>query len=128
VSESSVIGSLIVWVPAAAIEVARDGAPHLNGSVWAGALYLAIGGTILPYAGWFAALRHVDAASAGVTLFLQPLAGTLLAVLILAERPSWATLAGGLCIASGVWLASRAHGSTPMADVIESGAVVAGGA
>jgi len=113
VSESSVIGSLVVWIPAAAIEVARDGA-----------LYLAIGGTILPYTGWFAALRHVDAASAGVTLFLQPLAGTLLAVLILRERPSWATLAGGLCIVGGVWLTSRAHGVADVTDAIERAAAV----
>jgi len=102
VSESSVIGSLVVWIPAAAIEVARDGA-----------LYLAIGGTILPYTGWFAALRHVDAASAGVTLFLQPLAGTLLAVLILRERPSWATLAGGYVSSAACGWPAAPKGSRP---------------
>jgi len=123
---SSVIGSLVVWIPAAAVEVARDGAPHLGGGAWAGALYLTIGGTILPYAGWFAALRHVDAASASVTLFLQPLAGTLLAVLILGDRPSWATLAGGLCIVGGVWLTSRAHGGATVSDAIERAAAVGG--
>jgi len=122
---SSVIGSLVVWIPAAAVEVTRDGAPHLGGGAWAGVLYLAIGGTILPYAGWFAALRYVDAASASVTLFLQPLAGTLLAVLILGERPSWATLAGGLCIVGGVWL-GHAHGSATVVDAIERAAVTSG--
>lgn len=117
---SSVIGSLAVWLPAASINIAHSGLPHLDAAAWAGVLYLATGGTVLPYIGWLAALRYVGAANAGVTLFLQPLAGAVLAIVVLGERPSWTALAGGLCIVGGVWLAGRAQSEAAEPAALEA--------
>ncbi len=120
ITAGSVIGSLVVWAPATAVDALRTGLPHMDGGAWAGTLYLALAGTVAAYAGWFAALRYADATTASVTLFLQPLVGTALAILLLGERPSWSTLAGGVCIMGGVWLASRAPSSVAAAARVEA--------
>jgi drug/metabolite transporter (DMT)-like permease len=103
----SVLGSLVVWIPAAAINVAVAGLPHMTSTTWIGVLYMAIPSTVIGYLVWMVALRYVTATAAAATLYLQPLAGTALAVVILSERPTWGTLAGGFCIIGGVWLAGR---------------------
>jgi drug/metabolite transporter (DMT)-like permease len=107
VTSGCVIGSLAVWVPAAIVNVVVAGTPRMDLVAWLAVLYLAIGGTTLAYVGWFAALRFVDASAAAPTLFLQPFLGTVLAVLLLRERLSWASIAGGLCIVGGIWMVSR---------------------
>jgi drug/metabolite transporter (DMT)-like permease len=103
----SVLGSLVVWIPAAAINVAAAGLPHMTPMTWIGVLYMAIPSTVIGYLVWMVALRYVTATAAAATLYIQPLAGTALAVVILSERPTWGTLAGGFCIVGGVWLAGR---------------------
>jgi drug/metabolite transporter (DMT)-like permease len=102
-----VITSLVVWLPAAGINVAASGLPHMSLRTWAGVLYLAIAGTTLAYVGWISALRYVNAVSAAPTLFLQPLLGTTLAVLLLGERVTWPTVVGGVLIITGIWVVSR---------------------
>ncbi|WP_350636509.1 EamA family transporter, partial [Pseudoalteromonas sp. GW168-MNA-CIBAN-0100] len=47
-----------------------------------------------------ASLKHLSAATAGLIACLQPLYGTLLAIIILHERPSIATFIGGALIVS----------------------------
>lgn len=102
-----VIASLVVWLPAAGVNAAVWGLPHMPLRAWAGVLYLAIAGTTLAYMGWISALRYVDAVSAAPTLFLQPLLGTALAVLLLGERVTWPTVLGGVLIIIGIWVVSR---------------------
>jgi drug/metabolite transporter (DMT)-like permease len=106
VTGACVIGSLAVWLPAAAANVALAGLPALTLGAWLGVLYLAVAGTVLAYLGWIVALRHVEATLAAPTLFLQPLAGTLLAVVLLHDRVVPATLLGGALIIAGIWMVS----------------------
>ncbi|MGH2390462.1 MAG: DMT family transporter [Chloroflexota bacterium] len=117
ITASSILGSLVVWIPATAINVAVAGLPHMTTTAWLGVLYMAIPSTVVGYLVWMVVLRYVTAADAAVTLYLQPLAGTALAVVILSERPTWGTLAGGLCIIGGVWLAGRHPGPAVAAAV-----------
>ncbi len=121
VTGACVIGSLVVWLPAAAANVAVDGFPPVSLGASAGVLYLAVCGTFLAYLGWIVALRHVDATVAAPTLFLQPLVGTLLAVLLLGERFGPATGAGGVLIIAGIWIVStqpeKARGVVVAAEV-----------
>jgi drug/metabolite transporter (DMT)-like permease len=106
VTGACVIGSLAVWLPAAAVNLAVKGWPSVSLGSTIGVLYLAIGGTFLAYLGWIAALRYVKATVAAPTLFLQPLVGTLLAVLLLGERLGQATVVGGALIVAGIWIVS----------------------
>lgn len=107
ITAACVIGSLLIWLPAAAVNIAIAGPPRLDTHAWLGVLYLAVAGTTVAYLGWIAALRHVDASAAAPTLFLQPFAGSLLAVVLLGERLTISAVMGGLAIVAGIWLVSR---------------------
>jgi drug/metabolite transporter (DMT)-like permease len=107
VTAGCVVGSLTVWLPAASVNVAVAGMPHPTPSAWLGVMYLALGGTALAYLGWISALRYVRASAAAPTLFLQPLAGSVLAAAVLGERLAWASVAGGALIVAGIWIVSR---------------------
>lgn len=56
--------------------------------------------TATPHSLFAASLKHLSAATAGLIACLQPLYGTLLAIIILHERPSIATFIGGALIVS----------------------------
>jgi drug/metabolite transporter (DMT)-like permease len=122
---TGILGSLVFWLPAAAVNVAVAGPPHMTPAAWLGVLYMAIPGTVVAYIGWMVALGHVDGASAAPTLFIQPLIGTVLAVVLLGERPGWATLAGGILIIAGVWIAGRS-GSAAARDAAIAAEPLAG--
>lgn len=106
VTGACVVGSLAVWLPAAGVNIALSGLPPMSIGALVGVLYLAIAGTFLAYLGWIVALRSVDATVAAPTLFLQPLVGTFLAVLLLGERVGPATVIGGALIVAGIWIVS----------------------
>jgi drug/metabolite transporter (DMT)-like permease len=119
ITAACVIGSLVVWAPAAAVNAAVAGLPHLTGREWLEIAYLAILGTTVPYALWTAALRYVDAAAAAPTLFLQPLFGTIIAVLLLRDRLTWATVAGGFLIIAGIWIVSIRRSGAATSALLE---------
>ncbi len=107
ITAASIIGSLVFWLPAGAEEVLRLGWPHLSLAGWLGALYLAIATTVIGYFLWFQALTVVDASSAAPFLFIQPLLGAIIAILLLGDQLTWATLAGGALILTSVYIVSR---------------------
>jgi drug/metabolite transporter (DMT)-like permease len=114
----AIAGSLFVWVPAGAVEVARSGWPHLTWAALGAVLYLAALATVAGYWMWFRALSAVDASAAAPFLFIQPLLGAGLAVLVLHESLSWATLVGAALIALSLALVAcgTRHAADPAAD------------
>jgi drug/metabolite transporter (DMT)-like permease len=107
ITATSVIGSLVFWLPAGGEEVIRLGWPRLSLEGWLGVLYLALAVTVLGYFLWFQALSQVEASSAAPFLFIQPFLGALSAILLLGEQLTWATIAGGALILSSVYIVSR---------------------
>ncbi|HEX6121813.1 MAG TPA: DMT family transporter, partial [Ktedonobacterales bacterium] len=71
----TLMGGLLVWLPAGAVAVAHSGLPHLSGGEWLAVLYMALVATVAGYWLWFHALSMVDASAAAPTLFIQPLLG-----------------------------------------------------
>ncbi len=98
-TSATITGSLIFWLPAGAVNVIHSGWPELSLAGWLGVLYMAAIATALCYWLWFRGLRSIDGSAAAPTLFIQPLAGAALAVLLLHEQLTWATLSGGALIA-----------------------------
>lgn len=104
VTAAIVIGSLVAWWPAGLAALAVRGWPPLTWGVAAGGLYLGLVTTVIGYWAWFYGLQRVMPGAMAPLLFIQPLVGTALAVLIRSERPGVATLVGGGLVLAGVSL------------------------
>ncbi len=114
VTGATVVGSLVVWIPAGTVDIALHGL-HLTPLATGGIIYQALFVTVIGYIFWFGGLQVIAGTGAAATLFLQPLLGTLLAVVILGERLSPFTLIGGGCIIVSVWAISRlSRARTPL--------------
>ena len=79
-----------VTVPPSALSQSHLGLILLAGIVF----------TALPHALFASSLRHLSATTAGLISCLQPLYATLLAFMLLAEKPSIVTFIGGLLVVS----------------------------
>lgn len=107
VSFWSLPGGLLVALPLGAWELVNGASLSYNPGVVLGVLYIGIISTALAVYLWNTAFRLVDAGTASLTFFAQPLVGTLLGVVFLGEALSLPFLIGGLLIGFGLWLAAR---------------------
>jgi drug/metabolite transporter (DMT)-like permease len=85
----------IAWV--------MHGPPKLDLSpvAWSGILGLGVLGTLVATAAWQFGSAHVDSASAGVFINIEPLMGASVGVLLFGDHLTWALAAGGLMIIAG---------------------------
>ena len=88
---------LLFWTPAAVISMNERNwvLPRLDLQGLAALLYLVIVCSVIGYAVWFKTLRHAEASMASVTLFVQPLSGSLVGFLLLGEVFGLFSLVGG---------------------------------
>jgi len=101
-------GSLLIWLPLLAVEL-FTGAPGALSLVTAlGVLYLAVAVSVGAFLLWFVVLRVVGAGAAAASLFLQPLVGTALGMLLLQESLSARVLVGGSLVVAAFVLSSGA--------------------
>jgi drug/metabolite transporter (DMT)-like permease len=63
--------------------------------------------TVIAYLAWFQGLAKADASVAASTFFIQPLLGTLLAIVLLHDQLTFMTIVGGLLIIISVYIISR---------------------
>lgn len=94
----SVAGSLVVWIPAGAIAVIHSGMPTMTTSAWLAVGYMAAFATVGGYWMWLRGLSVIEASAAAPFLFIQPLLGAALGVILLGESLTWATIAGAILI------------------------------
>jgi drug/metabolite transporter (DMT)-like permease len=119
---ATLTGSLLVWIPAGAVAVARLGWPVITPVGWVAVLYMALFATVAGYWLWFRALSVVDASTAAPTLFIQPLLGAALGVWLLGDTVSWATWTGGaLILASLLLVVRRARAQPPPSGRLDVG-------
>jgi probable blue pigment (indigoidine) exporter len=76
-------------------------------TAWIGIGWMALMSTVLAYLAWFQGLAKVDGSAAASTLFVQPLLGTLLAIVLLGEQLTLTTVIGGILIVVSVYFISR---------------------
>jgi drug/metabolite transporter (DMT)-like permease len=107
VTAAAIVGSMVVWGPVAGWEVVHSGWPHLDLLSWLAVGWLAVMITVVPYLLWFHGLSKVPGSLAASALFVQPLLGTLLAIMLLHERLTLFTVVGGLLIILSVFVLSR---------------------
>ncbi|HEY3060450.1 MAG TPA: DMT family transporter [Chloroflexota bacterium] len=102
----SCLGGAIATTPLAVWEIAILGPPQPTPLGWALLAYLAILVTFVGFAIWFWGLRALPAARAGALIFLQPLSGLAMAVLLLGDRPTPTFAIGCVLVLVGVTLAA----------------------
>jgi drug/metabolite transporter (DMT)-like permease len=77
--------------------------------VWALAVYLIVGGSIMPYLLVVGALKHLPATSVGIIGMIEPVVAAAVAWFALDESLNPAQLAGGALLLAGVGLAETAR-------------------
>ena len=93
-----------------ALNLAWDGpkvaaeASHLTPFAWSLVLYLAVICTVIGYGLWFVILRETPMNITVMSIFIQPVAGLIIAILCLGEHPHWGQLWGSVAIISGLVL------------------------
>ena len=95
---ASLVAGLPVWLPVAAWDVALTGGPAYSAATLGAVAYFALGCTVFGYVVWVYALQYIDAGRVGLSVFLQPVIGTALAVAVLGEKLTWATVSGALLV------------------------------
>jgi drug/metabolite transporter (DMT)-like permease len=108
----TITGSLVVWLPAGAIAVVHAGWPHVTSLGLLAVLYMAVVATVIAYWLWFRGLSVIDGSAAAPLLCMQPLLGTAIAVWLLHDALTWATLVGGALILGSLLLVMRGSGTT----------------
>ncbi len=98
VAAASLAVALPMWIPIAAWDVAASGWPAVSTQGWLALAYLTLGCTVFGYIVWVYALRRIAAGGVGLTVFLQPVVGTLVAVGVLDEHLTGTTLAGAALV------------------------------
>jgi drug/metabolite transporter (DMT)-like permease len=85
-------------------------------SAWGATVYLGLACSVLGYIIWFRILREVPVNQVALSLFIQPIAGTILGATILNEMINGRMLVGALIIcASLIWWQVREMSAVPAA-------------
>src|SRR6266568_7077096 len=104
ITAASIVGSMLFWGPSAAWEILTTGWHPLGLAAWLGVLWMALMSTVVAYFAWFRGLASVDGSAAASALFVQPLLGTVLAIVLLNEQLTPMTVIGGMLIMLSVYL------------------------
>jgi len=100
-----------IVAPAAAIELQARSIGTLTPEVIAGILYVGIGSTAIAFYLWNKSFELLDAATASLFFFAQPLVGTLLSAIFLREALGRWFFAGAALIVAGVLLGMTGEAS-----------------
>jgi len=101
-----VIGTAML-LPLGALQQAYRDVPSWTPETWLAAGFLGICSTAIAFVLFLWAVHRFGPSLAAMVTFLTPIATLVLAFLILAERPAWVQLVGGVVIVIGVRVAAR---------------------
>jgi drug/metabolite transporter (DMT)-like permease len=104
VTSAAIVGSTLFWIPVAGFEVVTTGWPTIGWQAGLGIGWLALMSTAVAYLAWFQGLEKIEGTAAATSLFIQPLLGTLLAILLLGDQLLITTIIGGVLILLSNWL------------------------
>lgn len=107
ITAASIVISTLFWMPVAAWGILSVGWHPLGLMAWLSIGWMALMSTAIAYLAWFQGLAKVDGSAAASTLFIQPLLGTVLAIVLLHDQLTPMTIIGGILIIASVYLISR---------------------
>jgi drug/metabolite transporter (DMT)-like permease len=94
--------------------------------VWAGVAWVVVLGTLVPYALYLAALRHVPPTTAGIVGMSEPVAGAAVAWVWLGQALSAVQITGGAIVLAGVALAQQVASARVTAEPASAEVSVSG--
>jgi drug/metabolite transporter (DMT)-like permease len=106
ITATAIVGSVVFWLPVGTWSILTSGWHTPGLLAWLGIGWLALMSTVIGYLAWFQGLARVDGSAAASTLFIQPLLGTTLAILLLHDQLTLSTIIGGVLIIISVYLIS----------------------
>ena len=78
---------------------------RVSGRAWGSLVFLGAGASVFGYGVWYWVLRRVPVSQAALTLFLQPIFGTVFGYVLIGEAVGWNTVVGGALILGALaWL------------------------
>ncbi len=101
------VAGIPIVAPVAAIELQSRAIGDVTPGAIAGIVYVGIGSTAIAFYFWNKSFELLDAATASLFFFAQPVVGTLLSAVFLLEPLGLSFFAGAALIGLGVWLAMR---------------------
>ena len=107
ITAASIVGSVVFWAPVAGWELLSSGWHPLGLEAWLGVGWMALMSTVIAYLAWFQGLTRINGSAAASTLFIQPLLGTVLAIVLLHDQLTPMTIVGGMLIVISVYIISR---------------------
>jgi drug/metabolite transporter (DMT)-like permease len=110
------LAGFIGLLPFAASEWLAGQTPHFTPVGAAAVAYTGLLVTVVGFLTLFWAYSRVRAAQVAITMYLQPLAGVLVAWALLGEQLSGAFLAGAALVFGGVWVVTTTGGRRPTTD------------
>ena len=114
------IGAVLL-APVAAWETATSGTLHPTGAAWAAFAYLLVACTLVAYPIWFRLLETTDASDLTLFIFLQPVIGAVIGVVVLHEPFTVWTTVGAALVLFGVWnLTARGAAKRNAGDILSS--------
>lgn len=109
VAYAAVVYGMAMLTLLAVLLIARQPLLGFTPAAWGWVLALALGPQLVGHSSLNWALRYLSATFVAIVILAEPIASSFLAYLILVERVTWATLAGGSLVLAGIYIASRAE-------------------
>ena len=106
VTAAAIVGSTLFWIPMTGYELIAHGWHPVSWQSWLGLIWLALMSTAVAYLSWFKGLERIEGARAATTLFIQPLLGATLAIILLGDQILPTTIIGGILILASVYAIS----------------------
>jgi drug/metabolite transporter (DMT)-like permease len=113
IAAAPIVVALPAWISIAVGDAAVEGVLAPTQMGWLAIVYLGLGCTVFGYIVWGFALRYLQAGAVSLTVFIQPVVGTLAAVMVLHEQLTAPTLAGAALVLVSLGLVVLAPGSKP---------------
>jgi drug/metabolite transporter (DMT)-like permease len=99
-------GAMLIWAPLLLWYIASGAFPAISARAILGVVYLAVVTSCICQMVWFHVVRFTGANTGAITLFIQPLVGSLLGLLVLREPLTIALLIGGALIFAALYFTS----------------------
>lgn len=103
----ALLGGLLIAIPAGLVELRTESVGIIDVGIFLGVLYLGIVSTAVAAYLWNKAFEWLEAGTASLTFFAQPLVGAGLGAMLLGDRLTPLFLAGAFLILLCLWLAAR---------------------